>query len=69
MSERVIEKIQKVAQSIVDVLESKNLEDELDINPSVSWELNTDFYDGKIEGRDEAILLIKKAFQLDKEGE
>ena len=66
MSNEIIEHVQKVAQSVVDVLENKNLEDDY---TGCEWELNTDFYDGKIEGRDEAISLIKKAFQLDEEGE
>ena len=61
MENDLLKEIQKVAARIVNDLKDRNFGDE---ETMLDFGMNYDFYDGMIKGREEAIRLIKKAFQL-----
>lgn len=61
MENELLNENQKVATCIVNDLKDRNFGDE---ETMLDFGMNYDFYDGMIKGREEAIRLIKKAFQL-----
>lgn len=61
MENELLKEIQKVTASIVNELNDRNFEDG---ETMLDFGMNYDFYDGMIKGREEAIRLIKNAFQL-----
>ena len=56
--------VQDQIRKVIDILENDNFND---YDATTSFELNNDYYEGKISGREEAIRLLKKGFF--KEGE